>query len=405
MAQNGASEPSYRIGLQYAIIDSQVSGSIVFDGRSSFPNKIGVLNAKPVAEPTTGARTVDNGYVAGSANVASILAGYDNVNNALAGQIASQHGMLYYGADHTSIWGGSLNTIMSDTAYSVCVGGSNNTIQPRGRYAAIIAGDQCTIETAATDDASGFRSFIASSTLCVAGGRNAVIIGSRSCRIDSNYGVILAGESITLTNADHGVAAGNNITMGANSSAAYSAAFGNSLVIDGSRSLVIGDGHTNSSGHDYAVMTGYRCISPFAGARVHSSRQRGGTAGNNMLLDWVASNETTDTTTTRLSVYGSSTYPVQPADSIIHGTVWVTGVSSTGVCSTYKIDVTSERVGAGTPTLRANSTTTIYNGLSIVTAPTFNATAGGIYRVQVVGLAGTNIRWTARFTGSQTVFT
>ena len=82
IAQNGAAEPSYRIGLRYSIIDSQVSGSIVFDGRSSFPNKLGVLNAKPVTEPTTGARAADSGYVAGGANVASILAGYDKIGRA-----------------------------------------------------------------------------------------------------------------------------------------------------------------------------------------------------------------------------------------------------------------------------------------------------------------------------------
>lgn len=121
-------------------------------------------------------------------------------------------------------------------------------------------------------------------------------------------------------------------------------------------------------------------------------------------LDWTASQETTDTTITRLSAAGSFNFPTQPANSIVNGTVWVTGVSDAGVCSSFRIDFTSERIGTGTPTLRANTTTTVYNGLSLPTVPTMNVTSGGIYRVQVVGLAATNIRWDARFSGQQVVF-
>lgn len=43
-------------------------------------------------------------------------------------------------------------------------------------------------------------------------------------------------------------------------------------------------------------------------------------------------------------------------------------------------------------------------GDGLGTVPTMNVTTGGIYRTQVVGLAATNIRWDARFSGQQVVF-
>ena len=397
---------SYRFGIKFGSMDSTVLGSYMFDGRSSFPNKLGVNNTKPVTDPSTGARTADSAYVAGTAEVSAILAGYDNVNNALAGMIASQHSMLYTGADHASIWGGSLNTINDDTDYSTIVGGTNNTIEGRGRYAAIISGDQNKIETGASDDLSGFRSIIASSSICTASGRNAVILGSSGSRIDSTYGTILGGETVTLTNGTHMGAGGNTITMGGTASAAYSFSWGLSHTIDGARAMVFGEGHVIGSGHDYASARGYRTVTPFIGSHTFSARHRGGTVGRNQAVDFTCSQETTDTTTTRLSVAGSTNYPTQPTESIVNGTAWVTGVNTaTGACSTFRIDFTSERVGTGTPTLRANTTTTVYNGLALGTVPTMNATTGGIYRVQVVGLAATNIAWDARIAVQQVVYT
>jgi hypothetical protein len=396
---------SYRMGIKFGSIDAAVDGSYLFDGRNSYPNKLGINNTKPVDDPSTGARVADTAYTAGTAEVAAILAGYDNVNNALAGMIASQHSMLYTGADHASIFGGSLGTCKDDTDYSVILGGTNNTIEERGRYAAIVAGDQNKIETGPSDAESGFRSLIATSSASAASGRNAVILSSLSSRVDSTYGTILAGESVTLTNGTHMGAGGNGITMGATAAATYSFAWGVSHTIDGARCAVFGDTHTVGSGHDYSSAFGYRTATPCIGSHVFSARQRGNVVGRNQAVDLTCSQETTDTTTTRLSVAGTANYATQPTDSIVNGTVWVTGVSDAGVCSTFRIDFTSERVGTGTPTLRANVTTTVYNGLALGTVPTMNTTTGGIYRVQVVGLAATNIRWDARIVAHQVVYT
>lgn len=388
-----------------AAIDSTLSGSFVVSSYSgTYPNKVGVNNTKPTDEPLTGARTADSAYTPGAAAVSAVLGGYDNVSNALASFICSQHSMIYTGGDHASIWGGSLNTIKDDADYSVVVGGTSNTIEERGRYAAIIAGNECRLITGASDSVSGFRGLIATSQSCTANGRNAVILSSVSSSISSTYGCIFAGESVTLTNGTHMGAGGNTITMGATSPATYSFAWGLSLTVDGSRSVAMGEGHVIGVGHEYSTAFGFRCVTPFIGARVHSSRQRGNTAGNNMALDWSASQETTDATATRLSAAGSANYPTQPANSIVTGTVWVTGAKDDGTSSAFKIDFSSLRVGTGTPTIKATATATLHNDLALGTVPVVVSTTGGIYRVEVVGLAATNIRWMARFVGQQVVW-
>lgn len=401
---NLANGASYQMGINYGTMDQTVRASWMFDGRGGFPNKLGVNNTKPAQEPVWGTRANDTAYTPGVAEVAAILAGYGNVCNSLAGMIASQHSMLYTGADHSSIFGGSLHTIYDNTDYAAIVGGTNCRIQERGLYAGIYNSDSCLIETGPSDAEAGFRATIIGSASSTVGGRNGVMLGSVACTIQATYGSIFTGETITLTSGSHMGAGGANITMGGTTAATYSFAWGNDFVIDGTRALVFGDGHRVGSGHDYTVTTGYRCQTPFIGAKVHSGRQRANIVGNNQTLDWAASQETVDTTVTRLSAAGSANFPVQPADSVVNGTVWVIGVSDAGVCSTFRIDFTSERVGTATATLRANTTTTVYNGLSIVTVPTMNVTTGGVYRVQVVGLAATNIRWDARFTGHQVVF-
>lgn len=403
----GTSNRSYQIGTYHNTIDSTVTGSLIFDGTAVYPNKLGVDETAPVDDPVTGARTNDTNYVAGGADVSAILAGYDNVLNSQAGMIAGQHSMIYTGADHSSIYGGSLNTIEANAVYAAITGGTSNTIEEDCDYAVIIGGDQNIAETGASDAAAGFRAVLLGGSQNVAGGRDAVIVAGNGCRIDSTYGTILAGESVTLnTDADHAVAAGNGITMGAGGSADYSTALGLDHTVDASRCFAVGEGHTIAANHTYSSAMGIDCTTPANGTHVFSARQRDGTAGRNQGIYWTASQETTDTTTTRLSISGSANYPTQPNDSVVNGTVYVVGVrESDGVESSFHIDFTSRRVGSGTPTLTYNSTTTRNNGLSLGTVPTMNATSGGVYRVQVVGLAATNINWDAVFYGHQIVYT
>lgn len=406
VAAVGATAQSYRVGLKYGQMDATVRGSYLFDGRESYPNKLGVNNTKPVDDPTTGARTDDAGYVASGANVAAILSGYDNVNNALAGLVASQHSMIYAGGDHASIIGGSLHTILDGADYSSILGGTSNTIEGRGQYAAIVSGDQNKIETGASESVSGFRSFIASSSACTIGGRNGTILAGVSSSIQSTYGTIFGGETVVLTDGTHMGAGGRGITMGASAASAYSFAWGLDHTIDGGRSAAFGEGHTVSPGHDFCYAFGLKTITPAIGAHVSSARHRGGTAGRNQSIQWTASQETTDATLTNLSVAGIANYAIQPEDSVVNGTCLVVGVkTSDGTTSAFEVKFTSKRVGSGTPTLVYNNTSARVNALSLGTHPTMNTAAGGAYRIGVVGLAATDIAWDAVMTGHQIIYT
>lgn len=397
-----STEFAYQFGDEFSSIDSIVYGSWVFDGTSSFPNKLGVNNTKPSTEPGWGTRDADDGYVAGAALVAAIIGGYDNVNNSQAGMIAAQHSMIYSLSDHSSIWGGSKHTIESGAMFATIQGGTNNRIQGNGLYGGIFNSDSCSLLDGSTQDKSGFRATIIGSQSSSIKARNSFVSGGTNVTVgeSASYASVFGVATGTLTNGAHMGAGGANVSMGGTTASDYSFSWGEGITVNADRTFSVGDGHTVS--YSYVVATGGNTIAPFAGAKVHSSRQRGGTAGNNQSLEWVASNETTDTTTTRLSTYGSASYPTQPQNSVVTGTCWITGVSDAGVSSAFKIDFVSTR-GTDTPTI-VQTKTVINDGLSLPTDPTMNATTGGIYRVQVVGLASTNIRWTANFIGNQTVY-
>jgi hypothetical protein len=145
-------------------------------------------------------------------------------------------------------------------------------------------------------------------------------------------------------------------------------------------------------------------VTPFSGSHVFASRPSDLGPGSCQALSFQSGQKTTDTTTTRLSLAGTANYPVQPPNSIVSGRIYVDAVKDDGTCSTFVIEFSSERIGTGTATLRKNTTTTQYNGLALGTVPTMNVTTGGIYRVQVVGLAATTIYWNARFDGIQTLY-
>lgn len=391
----GSADFSYRLGLEYGTMDPTVTGSVMFDGTSSYPNKLGVADAAPV----DGGRAVDSAYVAGGADVSAILAGYDNVCNALAGIIASQHSIIYTGADHAMILGGSLHAVLAGSDYATILGGRNNVVQGDCDYSAIIGGEDNLIEAGASITLSGQRGIIIGGEGNVVSGQRSVIIGGATNSATGVYDTIMNGRNCQVT-ADYSFAGGNTVIV----SGAYSFGYGNAISVAAARAFAHGDNHTIASGHDYSSAFGTGCVTPFSGAHVFCSRNRGGTAGRNQSLQFQCSQETTDTTTTRLSLAGSTTYPVQPADSIVSGAIEVVGVSDAGVCSAFRIDFVSERIGTGTPTLRQNATTVKYDGLALPTDPTMNVTSGGIYRVQVVGLAATNIRWNAVAVCNQIVF-
>lgn len=395
---------NYRLGKQYSQIDPAVSGSWVFDGTASFPNKLGVNNTKPTVEPSTGARANDTAYISGTAGVSAILGGYNNVLNSLAGFICSQHSMLYYDADHCSIWGGSLQTIQTGSSYSTIVGGTSNTIEALCPYSGVYNSERVQLLTSGDINTRGHRSTVIGSAICLVRARNTTLIGCETVTVDGGYNTVLGSSATTIGAGIRNLVVATNSTVGNAAQTNYSLVVGLQHTVNGGRSLVVGELHEVGA-HSASVVTGIRCRTHHAASRVHSARHRANIVGANQLLEWVASQETTNTNVTRLSLEGSFFFPVQPETSVVTGQVHVTGVSDAGVVSAFRIDVVVRRqTGTAAATLHTNTTTTLFNGLALPTVPTMNVTTDGIYRVQVVGLAETNIRWTATFHGNMTVY-
>lgn len=386
---------SYRIGLVAGTVDATVDGAVFFGGTASQPSYLGVNNVAP----SQGGRANDVGYIAGAADVAGIFGGYDNVNNGLAGILASQHSIIYSGATHGTIIGGSEHAILATADYAGIFGGFHNTIEGNCDQSVILGGEMNTMEAGASAGLSGFRSGIVSGLSNVVSGQYGFIASGSNNRSDGTYNSILTGEGCTATGS-RGLIHGRNIVY----SGSYGTALGDTLTLGGTGSAAIGSNITVA--YDYCYAFGLGAVAPCPGVIVFTPRNRSSVAGNNQLLMLNCSNETTNTTVTRLYASGT-TYPSQAPDSIVCGTWWVTGVNTAnGECANYKIDFVSQRIGTGTPTIKGTPTvTTLYNGLAIVTAPAMSVTTGGVYRVQVVGLAATNIAWTGTMFGQQTVFT
>jgi len=398
---------SYHFGALYGTMDTTLVGSYMFGGTQGSPNKMGVNNTKPLNDPSTHARVNDTAYVTGVADVSGLLAGYDNVVNCLAGLIASQHSILYHGSDHASIWGGSLHSILTGATYAAIVGGTSNTIEAENTYAAIICGSENTIEDGPTLNERGFRGLIIGGNLAIVGGRNGIILGGSTGEIIGTYGTIINGNACTIgLLSNHATAVGLGIKIGETGQANYSCGIGINQIIDAGVSFAAGSNNTIGVDHTSSSAFGSNCKTGHIGSHVESSRSRDSVIGNNQALRWCCNQETTDTTTTHLSLASVANYPLHKADSIIDGTIYIIGVNTaTGACSSFEIAMTTELIGSGTPTIRHNVTTTKYNGLSIVTVPTIVVTSSNIYRVQVVGIAATNIAWNAVFYGHETVFT
>lgn len=399
MVSNVTAGNSYRIGSQFATIDATVEGSIIADGTASYPNKLGVNNTKPLVDPSWGARSNDAGYTAGVADVAGILGGYDNVNNALAGMIASQHSMIYTTADHATIFGGSLHTIMAGSAYASIYGGTSNKIEANCNYGVIVGGEANVLKTGGSTATSGHRGYIGGGAQNQVQAQYGAIFNGQLNIASGTYSSVINGQSCTA-GADHSTAGGNSSTA----SGTYSWAFGNAVTVSGTRSWGFGDTITNA--FDYASAVGFRTVTPFAGSRVTSARQRGNNAGYNQGLQFECSNETTDTTATRLSLYGATTYPTCPDNTHIVGTFHVAAVDDAGNISAWKIEFGCKKAAAGaTPTQGAAPVVTaLYDNIGVAAAPSINFTTD-IFRVNVQGKAATNIRWTASFVGNMTKWT
>lgn len=121
---------------------------VILGGRDSFPNVIGSNSATIVGADFTPGATwgADAGYVASSAGVASIIGGYDQINNQSGATIVhSDHSHIQYDSlGHSCILGGSYNLISAGR--SVVCGSRNVAIEGNQAFAGAFGTDGATVD-------------------------------------------------------------------------------------------------------------------------------------------------------------------------------------------------------------------------------------------------------------------
>jgi len=212
-------------------------------------------------------RQADSSYTPGTAYVASILGGYDHLNNQIAGTIAGGgHNELRSAGNHATIVGGSYNLLkngvyafigggtqnQSGQDFGTIVGGWGNTITSDNWSAAdesaIVAGQEGQIEdTAYGFIGTGLNNRVINPFSSTSAYHNQIINGNgnivQTLAAGVNYSTVLNGIGNTISGGTHNLAMGLNNNIYGNSGG-YNVALGNAVNIDGTGTYGFGYGAT-----------------------------------------------------------------------------------------------------------------------------------------------------------------
>lgn len=203
-------------------------------------------------------RQADSGYVNGTAYVASILGGYDHLNNQIAGTIGGGgHNELRAAGNHATIVGGSYN-LQKAGLYSFIGGGTQN--QQSQDFGVIVGGWGNWITS---DNVSG-----ADESAIVVGQENQIqdagwgFIGTGlNQRIlnpnntgGMNYNTLLNGTGSTINGGTHQFGSGLNLTFWGDSSA-YNSLWGANNSVGGSSAYNLHMGSQNVSTNSPRVLS------------------------------------------------------------------------------------------------------------------------------------------------------
>jgi hypothetical protein len=240
-------------------------------------------------EQLIGSAELDPGYVAGSASIATISGGYDNVNNQQAGTIAGgAHHFLYGAGDHGTIGGGSSNSITYGSYSTIGGGGGFSTPHSiSGTRATIAGGGGNTIDGHYNVISGGLNNAVYAHSSAIAGGRDNAIY--------AEYSLVAGNQSTILSHALGSMAIGNEVVSSS-------------------------PGSINVSGR--------------------------GNEGQSIVFN--LNNQTINSETVYLLGKGVWTTPNIPENAIWSGEIHVTAASDSGLVSAYKVSFasTSSRVVA-----------------------------------------------------------
>jgi len=203
-------------------------------------------------------RQADSGYVNGTAYVASILGGYDHLNNQIAGTIAGGgHNELRAAGNHAIIVGGSYN-VQKAGLYSFIGGGTQNQ---QSQDFGVIAGGWGNWIT--SDNVSG-----ADESAIVVGQENQIqdagwgFIGTglnqrivnQNNTAGMNYNTLLNGTGSTINGGTHQFGSGLNLTFWGDSSA-YNSLWGANNSVGGSSAYNLHMGSQNVSTNSPRILS------------------------------------------------------------------------------------------------------------------------------------------------------
>jgi len=347
---NDATGPNFLCCAPVNSIDPNVHSVTVFGGLGdgNFPNRVGVSFAGVNGGP-------NDAYVPGSASYATISGGYDNINNALAGTIISQHGRLYTAATHGIIAGGANNSISGNGSGSAIIGGSLESISG-GAYSTIIGGYKDKITAAAVA-----QTIVGGSSNSITGGATfAAIVGGYDNSVSSSYGAILGGYQNTVTGYAGAVVAGDASEVRA----------------------------------PYAVAFGTGRVASWPGG-IHYGARNQETAGDRSNVMVAQSIQTTSAVATGLSGYGTGDYPqIPPATAAITQVMVIGRQQHSNKVVAFTGTVVMHTGNGGVVTIDSQSWSRQIDNVGVAAPPMLSASSNQ-FTVFVTGRAYTTIDWNA----------
>ena len=253
------SNSNFCVNATISVIDPQTQRCVITaPGDPTHTNKIGAQSS-PVGTDNTnpGDWADDTAYPSGGASVATISGGYDMINNQLAGTITGGgHNYMQYNVNgHSFMGGGSYNwinagraTIVAGTdnrvtgatsVYSAVLGGFQNSIEGNSSHSTVIGGSTNTINTTTANHlAYGVGNLITSSQdHCITIGHNHTISGA------SSYAAHVGGLNNARTGSGYGAALG-----------------GRNNTQSGSYSVALAADNSDDNGSQHAVMRGKQAV-------------------------------------------------------------------------------------------------------------------------------------------------
>lgn len=403
-----ATSPSYLLNDGVCSIGTHVDAAVISaPGLSGLPNHIGKSNFIPLGADSIHSWAFDSGYVpaTAAADIAAIYAGYDNVNNQLAGVLGGFHCYLQYNLDgHSSILSGSYqwnaggrsviiqgtqNKITSSVVFGFLGNGRYNTLS--SNWATLVNGTDVNIT-----GIGGFGGFLRDGLLSAEGS------------------AVLSGKVISNA-ATYATAQGKNITV--SSAASYAIAMGLDTAARGVHSF--SKGSKSHAVADYSAVSGEECVASASYSITHARHAHNNQRGALMLSGGKTTLQSDSGTYIGNSSLRTTNATIGNMLASVSGGVFFCIPDNAHWTCRILLTATNEADGSSNSweiigdVKRFNGTTSISGTttvtpraaeMTISTPPSLTVSAAeGLVRVSVTGIAATNIIWNASWQISQTI--